>query len=126
MQQEILTLLEFPQPEVGERHGNWPMVLAEVLLGSVNAVVAQVAASRGLPWVSMRAISGTAAEDLILDYGRLQLYLGDDRPLWLQRTRRWCYLLVNPKAQRRLRRLSRGLALASGQASCLVEAMFRS
>jgi uncharacterized Fe-S cluster protein YjdI len=91
-----------------------------------TAAVAQVAVSHGLPWMSVRAISDTAAEDLILDYGRLRVYLNDDWPLWRQRARGWCYLLAHPTARRRLRRLSRGLALASGQASRLVEAMFRS
>ncbi|HSR30868.1 MAG TPA: hypothetical protein VLY63_09910 [Anaerolineae bacterium] len=47
------------------------MVLAEMLLGSLNAVADQVAVSHGLPWVSVRAISDTAAGDPVLDYGRL-------------------------------------------------------
>lgn len=90
-----------------------------------TAAVAQAAVAHRLPWVAVRAISDTADDDLALDYGRLRLYLDDERPAWRCRTGRWTYLVTHPGAWRRLRRLSRGLALASERAARLVEAMLR-
>jgi hypothetical protein len=90
-----------------------------------TAAVAQVAVAHRLPWIAVRAISDTADDDLALDYGRLRLYLDDERPAWRCRAGRWTYLATHPGAWRRLRRLSRGLALASEQAARLVEAMLR-
>jgi adenosylhomocysteine nucleosidase len=90
-----------------------------------TAAVAQVATAHRLPWVAVRAISDTADDDFTLDYSRLRLYLDDQRPVWRGRAGRWTYLVTHPGAWRRLRRLSRGLALASEQAARLVEAMLR-
>ena len=90
-----------------------------------TAAVAQVASAHRLPWVAVRAISDTASDDLVLDYGRLQFYLDDDRAAWRQRVERWAYLLTHPTTCRRLRRLRRGLAQASGQASRAVALMLQ-
>jgi adenosylhomocysteine nucleosidase len=90
-----------------------------------TAAVAQAAAAHGLPWVAVRAVSDRAGDDLVLDYRRLQFYLGDGRPTWQQQASRWFYLLTHPTARRRLHRLRRGLALASEQASRLVEMMLQ-
>jgi adenosylhomocysteine nucleosidase len=91
-----------------------------------TAAVAQTAVAHSLPWVAVRSISDTAADELILDYGRLQACLDENQPRWKQQADRWVYLLAHPGAWRRLRRLRRGLALASVQASRLVEAMLQS
>lgn len=91
-----------------------------------TAAVAQTAVAHRLPWVAVRAISDTAADELILDYGRLQVCLDEERPRWKQQVGRWVYLWAHPGAWRRLRHLHRGLALASVQASRLVEAMLQS
>jgi adenosylhomocysteine nucleosidase len=91
-----------------------------------TAAVAQVAVAHGLPWVAVRAISDTADDDLILDYGRLRRYLDDCQPSWRWQIGRWCYLFGHPTAGQRLRRLDRGLALASERASRSVVAMHRS
>jgi adenosylhomocysteine nucleosidase len=89
------------------------------------AAVAQVAVAHELPWVGVRAVSDAADDDLILDFGRLHLVLDDDRPAWRQHVARAFYLLTRPATHRRVRRLQRGLALASEQAALLVEAMLR-
>lgn len=90
-----------------------------------TAAVAQAAAAHGLPWVAVRAVSDRAGDDLVLDYSRLQFYLGDGRPTWRQQASRWFYLLAHPSARRRLHRLRQGLTLASEQASWLVQAMLQ-
>jgi adenosylhomocysteine nucleosidase len=90
-----------------------------------TAALAQAAAAHRLPWVAVRAISDRAGDDLVLDYSRLQFYLGDGRPAWRQQVSRGFYLLTHPTARRRLHRLRRGLALASEQASRLVEMMLQ-
>jgi adenosylhomocysteine nucleosidase len=88
-----------------------------------TAAVAQVAMAHGLPWVAVRAISDMASDGLILDYDRLVIYLDDERPAWQSQAHRWFYLASHPAARRRLRRLRKGLAVASEQSSQLVEAM---
>jgi adenosylhomocysteine nucleosidase len=90
-----------------------------------TAAVAQVAVAHRLPWVAVRAISDTADDDFTLDYRRLRFHLDDERPMWWCRVGCWIYLATHPGAWRRLRRLSRGLALASEQAARLVEAIVR-
>jgi adenosylhomocysteine nucleosidase len=90
-----------------------------------TAAVAQVAVAHGLPWVAVRAISDSADDDFTLDYSRLGFYLDDERAEWRCWVRRWVYLATHPDAWRRVRRLSRGLALASQRAARLVEAMLR-
>jgi 5'-methylthioadenosine/S-adenosylhomocysteine nucleosidase len=90
-----------------------------------TAAVAQTAVAHSLPWLAVRGISDTASDELILDYGRLQVCLDEGRPRWRQQVGRWMYLLAHPGAWRRLRRLHSGLALASVQASRLVEAMLQ-
>jgi len=89
------------------------------------AAVAQVAVAHRLPWVGVRAISDAADDDLVLDFGRLRVYLDGDRPAWQYRLGRWFYLLTRPEICRKLRRLQRGLTLASERAAYLVEAMLR-
>ena len=88
-----------------------------------TAAVAQAATAHGLSWVAVRAISDMADDDVVLDFARLQFYLDDRYPAWRQQASRWWYLLAHPVVWRRLRRLRRGLALASGQASRLVREM---
>jgi chitinase len=90
-----------------------------------TAAVAQTATAHELPWVAVRAVSDTADDELILDFGRLQFYLDGGRPVWQQQASHWLYLLTHPTARRRLRLLRRGLALAAGQASQLVEGMLQ-
>jgi adenosylhomocysteine nucleosidase len=90
-----------------------------------TAAVAQAAVAHGLPWVAVRAISDSATDDLIVDFGRLRLFLDENRPAWRQRASRWGYLFTHPAAGRRLRHLRQGLALASVRASRLVEAMLQ-
>lgn len=80
-------------------------------------------AAHGLPWVAVRAISDAASDDLVVDFSRLQLYLGDRHPAWRQQVGHYLYLLTHPAAMKRLGRLRRGLALASEQASRLVGEM---
>lgn len=91
-----------------------------------TAAVAQTAVAHRLPWVAVRAISDSAADDLTLDYACLWLYLDADRPAWRQRIGRWCYLLTHATARQSLRYLRQGLALAAVRASRLVEAMLQS
>jgi 5'-methylthioadenosine/S-adenosylhomocysteine nucleosidase len=90
-----------------------------------TAAVAQVAVAHRLPWVAVRAISDGAGDELILDYSRLRRYLDEDLSEWRHRLRSWWYLFAHPHALRRLRRLHKGLALASDQAACLVQAMLQ-
>jgi adenosylhomocysteine nucleosidase len=90
-----------------------------------TAAVAQVAVAHGVPWVAVRGISDRAGDDLILDYHRLRIYLDDGRPPWRHFAGRWFYLLTHPRAFGRMRRLRRGLALASGRASRVVVAMLQ-
>jgi hypothetical protein len=90
-----------------------------------TAAVAQTAIAHELPWVAVRAVSDTADDDLVLDFGRLKFYVDGGRPAWQQHASRWFYLLTHPTARRRLRRLRRGLALAAGEASRLVVAMLQ-
>lgn len=90
-----------------------------------TAAMAQVAVAHRLPWVAVRAISDNADDDLCLDYSRLRWYLDEGRPVWRHRLDRWWYLLTHPGAQRRLRRLHKGLTLATGQAAQLVAAMLQ-
>jgi adenosylhomocysteine nucleosidase len=90
-----------------------------------TAAVAQVAVAHRLPWVAVRAISDGAGDELILDYSRLRRYLDEDLPEWRHRLRSWWYLFAHPHALRQLRRLHKGLALASDQAACLVQAMLQ-
>lgn len=87
-----------------------------------SAAVAQVAVAYRLPWIAVRAISDTASEDWSLDFDRLRTYLDGGRPTWWSR---WSYLLAHPGTWRRLRRLERGLGLASRQASRVVDDMLR-
>jgi len=90
-----------------------------------SAAVAQVAVAYGLPWLAVRAISDTADEDWCLDFGRLRTYLDTGQAAWWQWWRRVSYLLAHPGAWQRLRRLKRGLGVASRRASLLVEEMLR-
>jgi hypothetical protein len=89
-----------------------------------TAAVAQVATAYRLPWVSIRAISDAAGDELVLDYKRLRVYLDDERPAWQQALGRWLYLATHPAAWWRVRRLRRGLAQASRQAAKVVDTMF--
>jgi adenosylhomocysteine nucleosidase len=88
-----------------------------------TAAIAQVAVAHGLPWGAVRAVSDTASDEYILDYGRLRVYLDDGRPAWRQQLARLFYLASHPTARKRLSRLRQGLALASSQAADLVAAM---
>jgi adenosylhomocysteine nucleosidase len=90
-----------------------------------TAAVAQVAVAHRLPWVAVRVISDNADDELALDYGRLRISLGGDRPLWWQKVGRWWYLMSHPRAWGRLRRLHQGMARASVKASRLVETMLQ-
>jgi adenosylhomocysteine nucleosidase len=90
-----------------------------------TAAVAQVALAHQLPWVAVRAISDMANESRHLDYERLAMYLDDDRPVWRRQATRWFYLASQPATWRQLRRLQKGLALASRRSAQLVEAMLK-
>jgi adenosylhomocysteine nucleosidase len=90
-----------------------------------SAAVAQVAVAYGVPWLAVRAISDTASEEWSLDYGRLRTYLDTGQAAWRQRWRQRRYLLAHPGVWRRLRRLERGLGVASRQAGRVVEEMLR-
>lgn len=90
-----------------------------------TAAVAQVAVAHHLPWVAIRAVSDSASDGFVLDYSRLRIYLDDVRPAWQRHLERWWYLLTHRAERRRLRRLHKGLALASERAGQVVEAMLR-
>lgn len=91
-----------------------------------SAAVAQVAQANGIPWLIVRGISDTADGEAGVNLSRLSEYVedGDSVAGWMRgQGRRLSHLARHPETAGKIRRLIKGVRLASDRAAALVEAI---
>ena len=91
-----------------------------------SAAVAQVAQANGIPWLIVRGISDTADGEAGVNLSRLSAYVedGDSVAGWMRgQGRRLSHLARHPETAGKIRRLIKGVRLASDRAAALVEAI---